>query len=108
LGLGLGGGKGGGAGPAADNSLADKPPAALVFPAGAKGIVVIGKDRAELSVGDAKGYPVTLEQIEKWAAEGREIEVRRKKDVSDETVQRLKKLETDTHGKVYVSKQFVD
>jgi hypothetical protein len=109
LGIGLGGGKGDGAGTGNGKSAEDKPGVVQpMFPAGSKGTAIVGRDSIELKVGDAPAHKVSLEEIEKWAAEGREIEIKRKKDVPDETVRRLQKLETDSKGKVYIGKGFVD
>jgi len=107
LGIGLGGGKGEGAGEG--KSQGYKPASVQpVFPAGTKATVVVGRNSMELKVGDAAPHQVTLEQIEKWAADGREMEIKRKKDVPDEIVQRLNKLVEDSKGKVFIAKAFVE
>jgi hypothetical protein len=109
LGLGLGGDKGAGEGNGAGKSLDDKPAISQpAFPPGSKGTVIVARDGAELKVGDGPSQKVSLEEIEKWASEGREMEIKRKKDVPDEIVQRLKKLEAESKGKVYVAKGFVE
>jgi hypothetical protein len=111
LGFGLGGGKGGGAGNGNGAGESESKKAAtvqsLLPPPGTKGVVILSKEGAELQ-GDGASVKVTAEKLEELAnKDGREFEVKRKKDVPDALVRRFKQAEIATHGKVQISKEFL-
>ncbi len=100
LGLGFGKGKGdgqGGSGPGQGN----QPTQPTAPPPGSKSTVILTTAGPELHTGGSV-QKVSLEQLKQWTKEGREFEVKMKKDVTIEVVEAFRTAQTETNGRIRV------
>jgi hypothetical protein len=114
----FGGNGGNGTGPTGPTAATGPTlPTQVLPPVGERAIVVVGRTWAEIRyegrtekvafAGPETDAAAWVDQLEKWAKEGRKFDVKRTKDVPDWLVRRLRQAQDKTAGNIFVTEEFV-